>query len=62
MSDAGAPASQINLANRQIVLADRMSRRVTEIRPVATRRKAAARLRGVRAGAAGLKERRGKSA
>jgi twitching motility protein PilJ len=31
MSDAGAPASQINLANRQIVLADRMSRRVTEI-------------------------------
>ena len=31
MSDAGASASQINLANRQIVLADRMSRRVTEI-------------------------------
>ena len=31
LSDAGAPASQINLANRQIVLADRMSRRVTEI-------------------------------
>jgi twitching motility protein PilJ len=31
MSDAGAPASQINIANRQIVLADRMSRRVTEI-------------------------------
>jgi twitching motility protein PilJ len=31
MSDAGAPAAQINLANRQIVLADRMSRRVTEI-------------------------------
>jgi twitching motility protein PilJ len=31
MSDSGAPASQINLANRQIVLADRMSRRVTEI-------------------------------
>ena len=31
MSDAGAPASQINLANRQIVLADRMSRRVTEV-------------------------------
>jgi twitching motility protein PilJ len=31
MSDAAAPASQINLANRQIVLADRMSRRVTEI-------------------------------
>ncbi len=32
MADSGAPASQINLANRQIVLADRMSRRVTEIR------------------------------
>ena len=31
MSDAGASASQINIANRQIVLADRMSRRVTEI-------------------------------
>jgi len=31
LSDAGASASQINLANRQIVLADRMSRRVTEI-------------------------------
>jgi twitching motility protein PilJ len=31
MSDAGASASQINLANRQIVLVDRMSRRVTEI-------------------------------
>ena len=31
MSDTGAPASQINIANRQIVLADRMSRRVTEI-------------------------------
>jgi twitching motility protein PilJ len=31
MSDSGAAASQINLANRQIVLADRMSRRVTEI-------------------------------
>ncbi len=32
MADSGASASQINLANRQIVLADRMSRRVTEIR------------------------------
>jgi twitching motility protein PilJ len=31
MSDGGSAASQINLANRQIVLADRMSRRVTEI-------------------------------
>jgi len=31
MSGAGAHASQINLANRQIVLADRLSRRVTEI-------------------------------
>jgi twitching motility protein PilJ len=31
MSDSGAAASQINFANRQIVLADRMSRRVTEI-------------------------------
>ena len=31
MSDSGASASQINFANRQIVLADRMSRRVTEI-------------------------------
>jgi twitching motility protein PilJ len=31
MSDSGSAASQINLANRQIVLADRMSRRVTEI-------------------------------
>ena len=31
MSDTGASASQINIANRQIVLADRMSRRVTEI-------------------------------
>jgi twitching motility protein PilJ len=31
MSSDNAPASQINLANRQIVLADRMSRRVTEI-------------------------------
>jgi twitching motility protein PilJ len=31
MTDSGAAASQINLANRQIVLADRMSRRVTEI-------------------------------
>ena len=31
LSDADAPASQISIANRQIVLADRMSRRVTEI-------------------------------
>ncbi len=31
LSDANAPASQISIANRQIVLADRMSRRVTEI-------------------------------
>lgn len=31
MSDSGSSASQINIANRQIVLADRMSRRVTEI-------------------------------
>ncbi|KFN48921.1 methyl-accepting chemotaxis protein [Arenimonas composti] len=31
LSDSNAPASQISLANRQIVLADRMSRRVTEI-------------------------------
>lgn len=31
MSDGGGAASQINIANRQIVLADRMSRRVTEI-------------------------------
>lgn len=31
LSNANAPATQINLANRQIVLADRMSRRVTEI-------------------------------
>lgn len=31
MSDSGSTASQINIANRQIVLADRMSRRVTEI-------------------------------
>jgi twitching motility protein PilJ len=32
MSDGGAASSQITLANRQVVLADRMSRRVTEIR------------------------------
>jgi twitching motility protein PilJ len=32
MADSGSSSSQINLANRQIVLADRMSRRVTEIR------------------------------
>lgn len=32
MSDSGSSASQINIANRQVVLADRMSRRVTEIR------------------------------
>ncbi|MFO0394609.1 MAG: type IV pili methyl-accepting chemotaxis transducer N-terminal domain-containing protein, partial [Lysobacteraceae bacterium] len=32
MSDAGAPASQINIANRQIVLANRMAQRVAEIR------------------------------
>ena len=32
MADSGSAASQVNLANRQIVLADRMSRRVTEIR------------------------------
>lgn len=31
LSDGNAPASQISIANRQIVLADRMSRRVTEI-------------------------------
>jgi twitching motility protein PilJ len=31
LSDSNAPASQISMANRQIVLADRMSRRVTEI-------------------------------
>ncbi|KFN43414.1 methyl-accepting chemotaxis protein [Arenimonas oryziterrae] len=31
MADSGAPASQTYLANRQMVLADRMSRRVTEI-------------------------------
>ena len=31
LSDANAPASQISIANRQLVLADRMSRRVTEI-------------------------------
>jgi twitching motility protein PilJ len=31
MSDYSAPASQINLANRQIVLADRMARRVAEV-------------------------------
>ena len=31
MSDAGAPSSQIYLANRQIVLANKMSRSVTEI-------------------------------
>jgi twitching motility protein PilJ len=31
MSDSGSAASQINLANRQIVLADRMSRRVAEM-------------------------------
>ncbi|HEX5756444.1 MAG TPA: methyl-accepting chemotaxis protein [Arenimonas sp.] len=31
LSDANATASQISLANRQIVLLDRMSRRVTEI-------------------------------
>ena len=31
LSDANASASQISIANRQIVLADRMSRRVTEI-------------------------------
>ncbi len=31
MSDYSAPAAQINLANRQIVLADRMARRVTEV-------------------------------
>ncbi|HLT03500.1 MAG TPA: type IV pili methyl-accepting chemotaxis transducer N-terminal domain-containing protein, partial [Pseudomonas sp.] len=31
LSNANAPASQIAFANRQIVLADRMSRRVTEI-------------------------------
>ncbi len=32
MVDAGSSPTQINYANRQIVLADRMSRRVTEIR------------------------------
>ena len=32
MADSGSSSTQINLANRQIVLADRMSRRVTEIR------------------------------
>ncbi len=32
MADSGSNSNQINLANRQIVLADRMSRRVTEIR------------------------------
>jgi twitching motility protein PilJ len=31
MSDYSAPAAQINLANRQIVLVDRMARRVTEV-------------------------------
>jgi twitching motility protein PilJ len=31
LSDANAPASQISIANRQIVLAGRMSRRATEI-------------------------------
>jgi twitching motility protein PilJ len=31
MSDYNAPATQINLANRQIVLVDRMARRVTEV-------------------------------
>jgi twitching motility protein PilJ len=31
MSDYSAPAAQINLANRQIVLADRMARRVAEV-------------------------------
>lgn len=31
MSDYAAPAAQINLANRQIVLVDRMARRVTEV-------------------------------
>lgn len=31
MSDYNAPAQQINLANRQIVLVDRMARRVTEV-------------------------------
>ncbi len=31
MSDYSAPAQQINLANRQIVLVDRMARRVTEV-------------------------------
>jgi twitching motility protein PilJ len=31
MSDYSAPAAQINLANRQIVLADRMARRVSEV-------------------------------
>jgi twitching motility protein PilJ len=58
MSDSGAPASQINLANRQIVLADRMSRRVTEIlagwrKRRERRRRARPRRRGVRPGAAG---------
>jgi twitching motility protein PilJ len=32
MVDAGSSPTQINYANRQVVLADRMSRRVTEIR------------------------------
>jgi twitching motility protein PilJ len=32
MSDSGAASSQVTIANRQVVLADRMSRRVTEIR------------------------------
>jgi len=32
MSDAGASASQINIANRQIVLVNRMAQRVAEIR------------------------------
>ncbi|MEO6173191.1 MAG: methyl-accepting chemotaxis protein, partial [Arenimonas sp.] len=32
MSDSGSNSNQINIANRQVVLADRMSRRVTEIR------------------------------
>lgn len=31
MSDAGAPVSQVNLANRQIVLLDRMARRIDEV-------------------------------
>ncbi|HAI58940.1 MAG TPA: chemotaxis protein [Xanthomonadaceae bacterium] len=57
MSNAGAPASQINIANRQIVLANRMAQRVAEIRAGSDQSDALARDAAVFAQVlAGLKE------